>query len=179
MSRLTQTAKTIPIIIGGFVLILTVVVSVLSVTNKNLSFKSKTKAAGGEVKLSLNPPSVSLNSNEKFTLGVTLETKEHQVQGVDLKIKYDEAFLEIDENFLVNGPFLERVLVKKVGNGVISFSAVTSEAKTINAVLLSLPFTARAKGKVKIEFVPPTLVLEKETIKNILDKTESAEISIQ
>lgn len=171
-------AKTIPIILGGLTLVLTLSVSVLSVTNKNLIFQGKTKAADGEVKLSLAPSRISLNLNEKSAIGIVLETKEHKVSGVDLKIKYDPEVLEILESSIVNSLYLEKVFVKKVENGVIAFSAVTFTPKAINAVLLSVPFKTTAKASTKMEFIPLTLVLENETAANILEKTENAEISI-
>ncbi len=172
-------AKTIPIILGGLILTLTLVISVLSVTNKNLTFKSKTKAAGAEVKLAITPSRFSINIGEKSTFGVTLETNEQSVQGVDLKIKYDPVILDIDEGEIVKGTFLERVLVKKIEKGVISYSAVTSSPKTINAILLSISFKAKGTGTTRIEFIAPTLVLESSTVKNILDKTESSEITVR
>ncbi len=75
LNLMYKIVKTIPIILGGLTLVLTLAVSVLSVSNKNLIFQGKTKAAGGEVKVSFAPTNISLNLNEKSAIGITLETK--------------------------------------------------------------------------------------------------------
>lgn len=173
-------AKTIPIILGATALSLSLILTVLTVSQtKQAYFQTATKASEQIVELSFSPKTGSWKVGKTQVVGLIVSSSEKIVSGVDIAINFDPGLVKVNlDNLILKKDLLEKILVKKIDNGKIIFSLSTRVPKKINSIIGSIVFTPIKSGQLNLSFSSSTDVIEARTIRNILNKKGNATYNI-
>lgn len=174
----------LPFVSGMVVLVLSLGVAVVVVTNRSTSQDIRSQAAATTGTLSLSPAlgNYTFSANQTYPVGIVVDSKNTAIDGVDVIIKFDPKKAAVSPNSLVATGLFERVVVSQIDNtaGVVRFSALTFSPKPATGIAATFNFKALGAGTVgfTFDFTPGATtdsnIAEHGTAKDILSKVENA-----
>ncbi len=166
----------LPLASGLLVLVLSLAVAVLTVTNKKVAVF--TKAAQETASLALNPASGDylFDNTTAYPVGIVIDSGGKSVDGLDTVINFDPAKAQVVDTKISPTTLFEEFPLNSVDNkkGQIKFSALTFNAKPATGIVGTFKFRPLAKGEINftIYFVPGATtdsnIAEHSTAKDIL-----------
>ncbi len=159
--------------------------------------KTTNKPAGAnqqklDGQFTLAPAKQNVKVSSKFTLNILVDSNNHPVDGVDVSLKYDPKFLEVQASSsakaIIPGTLLDSYPPQKIdkAKGEISFSAIgkPNKNKSLTGTLGQITFKALKTGntQVGIDFTPyattDSNISESGTAVDILGKVVNSQITI-
>lgn len=166
----------LPLASGLLVLVLSLAVAVLTVTNRQVSVS--TKAAQETASLALNPASGDyfFDTTTTYPVGIILDSGGKTTDGFDAVINFDPTKAQVVDTKVSPATLFEEYPVNTIDNkkGQIKFSALTFNAKPTTGIVGSFRFKPLAKGEINftIYFLPGATtdsnIAEHGTAKDIL-----------
>lgn len=151
-----------PIASGFLVLVLSMFVAVLTVSQRNSSGNLantqslSTKASVSSASLSLSPASGSydFSPTASYPLGIVLDTRGKSIDGVDVLINFDSNKAQVVGSKVSTTALFEEFPQNVVDNvkGQIRFSALTFDAKPKTGIVGTFTFKPRSVGQVDFNF---------------------------
>jgi len=167
----------LPLYLGLFVLVLSVLVSAVKVGEKQMIASQGARAKAGGASLSLNFSAPDL-------VGISL-VSDKIIAGVDIVIKFDKNKVNILPSTLSGGSsFITSGGIIDEESGTFSFSALAKEEKLISPIVATfhvVPLVKSGSVESDMEFVDDegkTQVLEKSTVSNILGTTTGVKFNL-
>lgn len=175
--------KWLPVLLGMTVLVLSLAVAVLTVTQPKRQ-TTQTQATQVLASLSLSPASGDylFSSGQSYPVGIVVDSGGKSIDGVDVIINFDPKKIQIASASLVATSLFERFPVNSVDNsrGQVRLSALTFNPKPVTGIVGTFSFRPRAKGEAdfSFEFSPGATtdsnIAEHGTARDVLRKVENA-----
>lgn len=169
-----------PVASGLLVLVLSLAVGVLTVTSKQGTQNTATKAAERMASLSLVPDTgdYTYSSNQSYPVGIIVDSVGKSVDGVDVIIKFDPQKATVLGTTVTVSNMFENFPMNKIDNvkGEIRLGGLTFEAKAQVGIVGSFQFKPKGPGKVNFQFdftpgvTTDSNIAEHGTAKDLLGK---------
>lgn len=144
----------LPLASGLLVLVLSLAVAVLTVTNKKVSVS--TKAAQETASLALNPASGDylFDATTAYPVGIVLDSGGKNTDGFDAVINFDPTKAQVVDTKISPTTLFEEFPINTVNNkkGQVKFSALTFNAKPATGIVGTFKFKPLVKGEINFSF---------------------------
>ncbi len=171
----------LPVASGFLVLILSLAVGVLTVSNRQVF---NTKAAQDQAVLSLSPTSgtYAFTPGTTYPVGIVVNSGGKNVDGIDVIVNYDPAKVRVMDANLSTANLFEENPVNTIDNvrGQIKYSGLTFKTKPVAGIVGTFRYQPLTKGEVNFTFyfspgsTTDSNVAENATAQDILTKVENA-----
>lgn len=151
-----------PVASGFLVLVLSMFVAVLTVSNRNATDNLaatqnlSTKAADQPASLALSPSSgdYTFTTSGSYPLGIVLDSAGKDVDGVDVIVNFDPTKVQVLSQKVATTSLFEEFPQNVVDNnlGQIRFSALTFNSRPVTGIIGTFTFRPLAKGTIDFTF---------------------------
>jgi len=184
--------KWLPLASGFLVLVLSLTVAVLTVSNKNSQLANtnntsqdiRAKAAEQPASLSLSPASgdFTLTLASTYPVGIVVDSGGKSVDGVDVIINFDPKKVQVVNPQITTSTMFTQFPANKVDNtkGQIVFSGLTFNPKPVSGIMGTFQIKPLVKGEVTLNFdfalgaTTDSNIAENGTAKDVLGSVVSA-----
>lgn len=146
----------LPLFSGLLVLVLSLAVAVLTVTNKKINVSTTTKAAQETASLALSPSSGNylFDNTTTYPVGIVIDSGSKIIDGLDAVINFDPAKAQVVDAKISPTTLFEEFPLNSVDNkkGQIKFSALTFKAKPATGIAGTFKFKPLVKGEINFTF---------------------------
>lgn len=178
----------IPLASGLLVLVLSLGLAVLTVTNKTAApqdIRSQATETVGSLALSPASGDYTFSATQTIPVGIVVDSAGKNVDGVDIIIKFDPTKVQVIGTAVSPASLFERVPLNNVDvtRGQIRFSALTFNPRPVTGIVATFSFKPLAPGEVDFNFdFTPSLttdsnIAEHGTAKDILGKVSNAKFN--
>ncbi|MBI4099712.1 hypothetical protein HY440_01770 [Candidatus Microgenomates bacterium] len=184
-----NTLSWLPIVSGMTVLVISLAVAVVVVTNKSTNQDIRSRAVQTMGSFSLAPSSgdYTYSSNQSIPVGIIVDSKGASADGVDVIIKFDPATVTVLANTVTTTTLFEKFPLNKVDNvvGEIRFSALTFNPKPVTGIVATFSFRPKKAGTVNFDFgytagsTTDSNIAEHGTAKDILGAVTNASFNFR
>lgn len=154
--------KWLPVASGFLVLVLSMFVAVLTVSQRNstsnlaTSQNLSTKAAQQSATLSLSPATgdYTFSATNSYPVGIVLDSVGKSVDGVDVILHFDPKMATVISAKVATTALFEEFPQNIIDNnlGVIKFSALTFNSRPVTGIVGTFTFRPIARGTVNFTF---------------------------
>jgi len=180
-----------PVASGFLVLVLSMFVAVMTVSNRNAASNLattqnlSTKAADQVASLSLSPATgdYTFAANSTYPVGIVLDSAGKSVDGVDVIIKFDPKKAQVVSTKVASTNLFQEFPQNIIDNnlGQVRFSALTFNSRPVTGIIGTFTFKPLAKGTVDFSFdfalgaTKDSNIAEHGTAKDVLGSVTNGE----
>lgn len=169
-----------PLYIGMFVLGISIMVAVSTLTKKTPVLNTQSNATLNETLIALSPSSGNYTVGEQVDMGVTLSSEE-SIGGADIYLSYDPQKIEIDEGSVLSGNLFQVALSKveaKKGEMIVTVLSQNKSGEK-NAILFSFKVKGKETGEANIQIGAGTKVIQALNLSSIKNVSRSASLTFK